>query len=142
MTSLLMEGVDGGPRFTSPTTYPEAPEDRPPTSASNSTYIETVCELVAQVGDALQHLHDHGVIHRDVKPSNILVRGDGTPVLTLGQYGRYGDDESHFNGPTGVAFLPNGDFVVSDGYWNSRLVWFSPDGEFIKSVGTWGRGPT
>ncbi len=31
--------------------------------------------------------------------------------------------------------------MVADGYWNSRLVWFSPEGEFIRSVGSWGRGP-
>ena len=66
---------------------------------------------------------------------------DGTLVLTLGEYGTYGDDESHFNGPTGVAFLPNGDFVVSDGYWNSRLVWFNEDGEFLKQAGEYGNGP-
>ena len=43
-------------------------------------------------------------------------------MLTLGEYGVFGDDEGHFNGPTGVAFLPDGRVVVPDGYWNSRLV--------------------
>ena len=66
---------------------------------------------------------------------------DGTPVLTLGEYGTYGDDASHFNGPTGVAILPGGNFVISDGYWNSRLVWFDKDGRFLKQVGEYGNGP-
>ena len=66
---------------------------------------------------------------------------DGTPVLTLGEYGTYGDDASHFNGPTGVAILPNGDVVISDGYWNSRLVWFDKEGKFLKQVGEYGNGP-
>jgi len=40
-----------------------------------------------------------------------------------------------------VLVQDNGNIVVADGYWNSRLVWFTADGEFIKSVGGWGRGP-
>ena len=66
---------------------------------------------------------------------------DGEAVLTLGEYGVFGDDEGHFNGPTGVAFLPDGRVVVSDGYWNSRLVWFDEDGNYLKEVGGLRRRP-
>jgi peptidylamidoglycolate lyase len=66
---------------------------------------------------------------------------DGELLLELGTFAKWGNDESHFNGPTAVVVQDNGNIVVADGYWNSRLVWFSPDGEFIKSVGHWGRGP-
>ena len=39
-------------------------------------------DLVRQVAEALEHLDERGVVHRDVKPSNIMVRRDGTAVLT------------------------------------------------------------
>ena len=42
-------------------------------------------ELMAQVCDAVQHAHDRGVIHRDLKPGNILVDESGQPkVLDFG----------------------------------------------------------
>lgn len=52
------------------------------TSATDKNYIESVAKLVIQVADALQHAHDAGVVHRDVKPANILLRRDGSAVLT------------------------------------------------------------
>jgi predicted Ser/Thr protein kinase len=42
-------------------------------------------ELVARVADAVQHAHERGVIHRDLKPGNILVNSSGQPkVLDFG----------------------------------------------------------
>ncbi len=38
--------------------------------------------VVVQIADALQFAHDNGVVHRDLKPGNILFRGKKTPVLT------------------------------------------------------------
>jgi serine/threonine protein kinase len=38
-------------------------------------------ELIARLGDALQYAHDMGVVHRDVKPANVMLAADGTPRL-------------------------------------------------------------
>ncbi|HEV7823931.1 MAG TPA: serine/threonine-protein kinase [Mycobacteriales bacterium] len=43
---------------------------------------ENTLDVVAQVASALEAAHAAGMIHRDVKPANLLVRPDGTVVVT------------------------------------------------------------
>lgn len=46
-------------------------------------FSEAHCALIAAcLGSALEHMHSRGVIHRDVKPENILLDEAGFPHLT------------------------------------------------------------
>jgi serine/threonine protein kinase len=46
---------------------------------------ETACRLVREAAEALAYAHEHGLVHRDVKPSNLMLAADGSiKVLDLG----------------------------------------------------------
>jgi sugar lactone lactonase YvrE len=66
---------------------------------------------------------------------------EGKLLLTLGTKGVAGTDEKTFNKPTDIGFASNGDFYVTDGYGNSRVVRFSPAGKYLMTWGKPGRGP-
>ncbi len=68
---------------------------------------------------------------------------DGRVLMVLGnRQGVPGNNDAQdaFNRPTNLAFLPNGNFYVSDGYVNSRVIEFTPEGEYIRHWGRKGSG--
>ena len=46
-----------------------------------------------------------------------------------------------YGDPAVMAFFPNGDFLLADGYWNSRIVRYNAQGEYISEFGELGTGP-
>jgi serine/threonine protein kinase/tetratricopeptide (TPR) repeat protein len=45
------------------------------------SYVEAVIWITARLAEALAHATERGVLHRDVKPSNVLIAADGQPML-------------------------------------------------------------
>jgi len=67
VTCLVMEYVEGR-------TLAEELQDGPLPEAR-------VREILTGLADGLGHVHAAGLVHLDVKPSNVMLRADGTPVL-------------------------------------------------------------
>jgi DNA-binding beta-propeller fold protein YncE len=79
---------------------------------------------ITDIGDHLVRKFDH----------------EGKLLLTLGRKGEPGAGRDQFDQPTDVAVTPSGEFYVSDGYGNSRVVKFAADGRYLMEWGKKGNG--
>jgi hypothetical protein len=67
---------------------------------------------------------------------------DGEELLmTLGERGVRGSDETHFGRPQDVAFLPDGRILVADGLDNHRVIILDKDGRYLSEFGERGEDP-
>ena len=96
--------VDAGAFATSPYIVMERVDGESLASAAQRAPLsfDTVARLGAALADALHGIHEQGVVHHDVKPENVIVRGDGRAVLVdfgFARHERFPDllgEEMHF----------------------------------------------
>jgi serine/threonine protein kinase len=55
--------------------------------------LDRIAEIVKKIARGLQKAHDQGIIHRDLKPDNIMLDGDGEPIVMDFGLARRMDDE-------------------------------------------------
>jgi DNA-binding beta-propeller fold protein YncE len=76
-------------------------------------------------------------------PGHVVYKlnAEGKELMRLGTKGVSGAGPDRFNLPTDVAFGPNGDIYVTDGYGSARVVRYRRDGQFVLQWGRRGKGP-
>ena len=76
-------------------------------------------------------------------PGHVVYKlnADWKELMHLGTKGVPGTGSGNFNLPTDIAFAPNGDLYVTDGYAGARVVKYSRDGKYLLQWGARGKGP-
>lgn len=75
--------------------------------------LETAASIIGQVAEGLHYAHQQGVIHRDVKPANILLSEDHQAKLSdLGLIGYLGKEAK--NGPEYGKIVGTADYIAPD----------------------------
>src|SRR5262249_23652764 len=69
--------------------------------------IRQAAELIAKVARTVHYAHEHNILHRDIKPGNILLDNDGEPHLTDFGLARLVEAESTVTGTLEVLGTPS-----------------------------------
>jgi serine/threonine protein kinase len=78
-----------------------------------------VCRIGRGVADALAEAHEHDIVHRDIKPDNIIVKGNRVKVLDFGIAKRVGAETTTSESPTA--------FVTQQGMIIGTVHYMSPE---------------
>jgi eukaryotic-like serine/threonine-protein kinase len=82
--------------------------------------LADACELMRQAALGLQHVHEHGLVHRDVKPSNLMLGLDGRlRLLDLG-LAKFVAEAARSELTTTGAFLGTVDYMAPEQALDAR----------------------
>ena len=99
---VLAAGIaDGLPYYTMPLVEGESLRAR--LARGEALPVSQVVRIICDVAPALSYSHEHGVVHRDIKPDNILLeRETGRPMITDFGIARAAEADSRLT-VTGIA---------------------------------------
>jgi serine/threonine-protein kinase len=103
-----LEFADGG-------TLADRWDGKPQDPAAVAAVMETVAR-------AIQHSHEHGILHRDLKPGNVLLAADGTPKVA-----DFGLAKELPSAAAGVSTLPGGNALTRTGEVVGTPAYMSPE---------------
>ncbi|MGH9660290.1 MAG: peptidyl-alpha-hydroxyglycine alpha-amidating lyase family protein [Bryobacteraceae bacterium] len=106
----------------------------------NGNFLQSWTEAAVTSAHGIGVDPDGNIWLVDVKGHKVVKYSpDGRALMVVGRSAGNNDSKDAFNEPTGIAFTPGGDFYVSDGYVNSRVMKFGRDGMYLTH---WGRKGT